>query len=48
MTETFDTLINSPKSKEIVLKLGYKKEDLNYLTKDELKAKIGDQGISKV
>lgn len=47
MSDPVEVLLNSPRSQQAMRKLGHSKEDLRYLSKDELKAKIGNMKISK-
>jgi hypothetical protein len=47
MSDPVEILLNSPRSIRTMEKLGYNKEDLRYLSKEELKAKIGNMKIQK-
>ncbi len=47
MSDPVEVLLNSPRSKKAMEKLGFNKEDLRYFSKDELKAKIGNMKITK-
>jgi hypothetical protein len=47
MSDPIEVLLNSPRSLKAMEQLGYSKEDLRYISKDELKAKIGNMKISK-
>lgn len=47
MSDPVEVLLNSPRSVKAMHQLGYKKEDLQFISKDELKAKIGNMKISK-
>jgi hypothetical protein len=46
-TDPVEVLLSSPRSKKAMEKLGYSKEDLRYLSKDEYKAKLGNMKIQK-
>ena len=47
MSDPIEVLLTSPRSSKAMQKLGYSREDLRYMSKDELKAKIGNMKISK-
>ena len=47
MSDPVEVLLNSPRSVKAMQNRGFKKEDLNFMSKDELKAKIGNMKISK-
>lgn len=47
MSDPIETLLNSPRTVLAMKKINISKEDLRYVTKDELKAKIGNMKISK-
>jgi len=47
MSDPIEVLLNSPRSIKAMERLGFKKEDLAYINKEELKAKIGNMKISK-
>lgn len=47
MSDPVDVLLNSPRSIKAMERLGFTKDELAYLKKDELKAKIGNMKISK-
>jgi len=47
MSDPVEALLNSPRSIQACKRLGIKKEDLAYLSKEELKVKLGDMKISK-
>ena len=46
-TDPIEILLNSPRSKEAMSNLGFLKDDLLYVSKEELKAKLGDLKLSK-
>ena len=47
MSDPVEILLNSPRSIKAMQQLGLTKDDLRYLTKEELKAKIGNMKIHK-
>lgn len=47
MSDPVEVLLNSPRSVKAMHNLGYKKEDLNFMSKDEFKATLGNMKISK-
>ena len=47
MNDPVEAMLNSPRSSQAMHKLNLSKEDLRYLTKEELKAKIGNMKITK-
>ena len=47
MSDPVEVLLNSPRSIKAMENLGYSKEDLRYLSKEELKVKIGNMKIPK-
>ena len=47
MSDPVEVLLNSPRSVKAMERLGLSKEDLKYLSKEELKVKIGNMKISK-
>lgn len=47
MSDPIETLLSSPRTLMAMKQINIKKEDLRYMTKDELKAKIGIMKISK-
>jgi hypothetical protein len=47
MSDPVEVLLNSPRSVRAMERLGFTKDELSYLKKDELKAKIGNMKISK-
>lgn len=47
MSDPIEVLLNSPRSVKAIEILGFSKEDLKYLTKEELKVKLGNMKISK-
>ena len=47
MGDPVDVLLNSPRSLKAMDRLGYTREDMRYLSKEELKAKLGNLKISK-
>ena len=47
MSDPVEILLNSPRSIQAIERLGYSKNDLCYLSKEELKAKLGDMKITK-
>jgi hypothetical protein len=47
MSDPVEVLLNSPRSLQAIEKLGYTKDDLRYLSKEELKAKLGNMRITK-
>jgi hypothetical protein len=47
MVDPVDVLLNSPRSIKAMERLGYKKDDLAYISKDEFKAKTGNMKISR-
>ena len=47
MSDPVEVLLNSPRSVKAMQSLGYKKEELQFISKDEMKAKIGNMKISK-
>ena len=47
MSDPIEVLLNSPRSLRAMERLGVKLEDLAYINKEELKAKIGNMKISK-
>lgn len=47
MADPVEKLLNSPRSVKAMETLGFKKEDLAYIKKDELKAKLGNMKITK-
>ena len=47
MSDPVEVLLNSPRSQKAMEKLGFKKDELAYIKKDELKAKLGDMKIGK-
>jgi hypothetical protein len=46
-SDPVEVLLNSPRSVKAMQQLGFKKDDLLFISKDELKAKIGNMKISK-
>jgi hypothetical protein len=46
-SDPVEVLLNSPRSVKAMQQLGFKKDDLQFISKDELKAKIGNMKISK-
>lgn len=47
MSDPADVLFNSPRSKKACETLGISRDELQYLTKEELKAKLGKKKLSK-
>lgn len=47
MSDPVEVLLNSPRSVKAMENLGFRKEELNSLSKEELKAKLGNMKISK-
>ena len=47
MSDPVEVLLNSPRSLKAMEQLGLSKDDLRYLTKEELKVKIGNMRIKK-
>jgi hypothetical protein len=47
MSDPVEVLLNSPRSVKAMQNLGLKKEDLNFMSKDEFKGKLGNMKISK-
>ncbi len=47
MSDPIEILLNSPRSLKAIKLLGYSQQDLNYLSKEELKAKLGNMKITK-
>ncbi len=47
MGDPVEVLLNSPRSLKAMDRLGYTKDELCYLSKDELKAKLGNMKISR-
>ncbi len=47
MSDPVEVLLNSPRSLKAMQGLGFRKDDLSYIKKDELKAKLGNMKISK-
>ncbi len=47
MSDPVEVLLTSPRSTKAMQQLGFSKEDLRYLSKEELKAKLGDMKITK-
>ena len=47
MSDPVEVLLNSPRSIKAMEKLSFTTEDLRYLSKDEMKAKIGNMKIQK-
>ncbi len=47
MSDPVEVLLNSPRSTKAMQRLGFQKDDLRYMSKEELKAKIGNMKISK-
>jgi hypothetical protein len=47
MSDPVEVLLNSPRSLKAMDKLGYKKDDLAYIKREELKAKLGNMKITK-
>lgn len=47
MSDPVEVLLNSPRSVKAMQNLGLRKEDLNALSREELKAKLGNMKISK-
>lgn len=47
MSDPVEVLLNSPRSQKAIQRLGFTKDDLRYLSKEELKVKIGNMKISK-
>jgi len=47
MSDPVEVLLNSPRSLKAMERLKLSKDDLRYLTKDELKAKLGNMKISR-
>ena len=47
MSDPVEVLLNSPRSLKAMERLKLYKDDLRYLTKDELKAKLGNMKINK-
>ena len=47
MSDPVEVLLKSPRSVKAMEKLGFNKEELRYMSKDELKAKIGNMKIAK-
>jgi electron transfer flavoprotein alpha/beta subunit len=47
MSDPVEVLLNSPRSVKAMENLGFRKEDLNSLSKEELKAKLGNMKMSK-
>ena len=47
MSDPVEVLLNSPRSLKAIERLGYKLDDLRYLSKEELKVKIGNMKITK-
>ena len=46
-SDPIEALMNSPRSLKAMTSLGYSKEDVRYLSKEELKARLGNMKISK-
>ena len=47
MADPVDVLFNSPRSKKACDNLGIRKEELTYVSKEDLKARLGKMKISK-
>jgi hypothetical protein len=47
MSDPVEVLLNSPRSIKAMVRLNLSKDDLRYLSKEELKVKIGNMKISK-
>lgn len=47
MSDPVEVLLKSPRSVRAMERLGFNKDDLRYLNKNELKARIGNMKISK-
>ena len=47
MSDPVEVLLNSPRSQKAIQRLGFSKEDLRYLSKEDMKVKIGNMKISK-
>jgi hypothetical protein len=47
MSDPIETLLNSPRTILAMKKIEISKDDLRYMSKDELKAKIGNMKITK-
>ena len=47
MSDPVEVLLNSPRSVKALERLGFTKNELLFLKKDELKAKLGNMRISK-
>ena len=47
MSDPVDVLLNSPRSIKAMERLGFSKQDLAYLKKEELKAKLGNMKMGK-
>lgn len=45
MSDPVEVLLNSPRSIKAMQNLGFKKDDLNFMSKDEFKAKLGNMKI---
>ena len=46
-SDPVEVLLNSPRSIKAMQKLNLTKDDLRYMTREELKAKIGNMKITK-
>lgn len=47
MSDPVEVMLNSPRSMIAMKKLGLKSEDIQYINKEELKAKLGNMKITK-
>ena len=47
MGDPLEVLLSSPRSLEAISRLGFEKDDLKYLTKEELKLKLGNIKTNK-
>ena len=47
MSDPVEVLLNSPRSLKAMSRLGYSKEELQFIKKDEYKAKLGNMKITK-
>lgn len=47
MSDPVEVLLNSPRSVKAMERLGFSKEELSFIKKDEYKAKLGNMKITR-